>query len=481
MSTSFGALGLALSLAAGLPVQRGPDLSDRDIQADLTKQLKAALPQGWVVTGTETAVTPPDWHSDQPRAGFAVKGKNGTDTFTVYFLPRDWVGIRKVPNTAPRHTYWEGILTDGSVLTITSSTDREFPREFEKASPWRSTPSIANGASDEAHRVFRGRRARVDAAAVALVRKHCKTPAEFAEAAHSLIVLGVPARSVFLRAVREVDDMEKELFCGALGHFTGPDVIDALCTVLADPRIRDYTRKYAVYALRGRTGPKVLSALRAASCQITGSEALDVVLKALTVRCDTEATPDLLTAFGRTRDDGIKVQIAHALAGIRGRDALPVLERYAADCKRRSLTDPKLQWVAQWAQLAVRRFGDDGDVPGEAVRYFLLPPDQARLGQKMNLTIVVANTSGEWQFEERDPELALLVDDKRIKMPPPPPAGPVIFIGQLPQRTLGPGLLQTMTYDLSSVIKTSGSHTVQYVSGNARSAPITIKVTEPKK
>jgi hypothetical protein len=481
MLTSFGALGLALSLAAGLPVQRGPDLSDRAVQADLTRQLKAALPRGWVVTGTAAAVTPPDWHSDEPRAGFVVKGKNGTDTFTVYFLPRNWVGIRKVPNTAPRQTYWEGILTDGSVLTITSSTDLQFPLQFEKASPWRSTPSIVNGGFDEAQRVFRGRRARVDSAAAALVRRHCKTPAEFAEAAHSLVVLGVPARSVFLRAVREVVDPEKELFCSALGHFDGSDVIDALCTVIADPRIRDYTRKYAVYALRGRTGPKVVSALRAASCQITSQETMDVVLRALTVRCDTEATPDLLTAFGRTRDDGIKVQVAHALAGIRGRDALPALERYAADCKRRSLTDPKLQWTAQWAQLAVRRFGDDGDVPGEAVRYFLLPPDQTRLGRKMNLTIVVANTSNEWQFEEREPELALLVDDRRVKMPPPPPAGQIFFFGRIPQPTLGPGLLQTMTYDLASVIKTSGSHTVQYVRGNARSAPITVKVVEPEK
>jgi hypothetical protein len=97
-----------------------------------------------------------------------VKGKNGPHTFTVYFLPRNWVGIRKIPNAAPGDTYWEGILTDGSVLTITASTDREFHHQFWKTSPWGFHPQHYERGFEDARRVFRGRRATVDSAAEAL-------------------------------------------------------------------------------------------------------------------------------------------------------------------------------------------------------------------------------------------------------------------------------------------------------------------------
>jgi hypothetical protein len=483
MSSIAGCLGLVFSFGSMIPHEHGPDLSNRDVQAGLAQAVRKALPQGWAVTGTTPAATPPDWHTDSLKAGFAVSGRNGPQTFTIYFLPADWIGIRKVPNAAPRHTYWEGILVGDGLVTITASSDLWFHEGFQRNSPWRSTPSLTNGGFWRTQQVFFGRRKAIDATALALVHQHCRTPAEFAEAAHSLVVLGVPAKSVFLRAAREVEGMGKDLFCSALGRIGGADAVDAICDVLADPRVPDHQRMYAAMALGHQAvGPGVLPALRAAARQMKSWEPMTKVLAALTVRGDARAAPDLLVAFGRAEDDMIKAEIAHALAGLRCREALPVVRRFADDLKRRAVTDKKIRWLARWGDLAVLRFtGDGGGVPGPNARYFLLPPDELKVGEAMTLRIVAENISNQWQHDEHDPELGLVVDGRQVKVPNPPPpgGGPVLVLGgglMVPPQ-LGPGMVKTVTYDLSRVIKTPGRHTVQYSTPAAKSAVITIFVT----
>ncbi len=229
------------------------------------------MPKGWQVTSNEYGTAPPDWHTDAPKAGYVVRGSSGVDTFSIYFLPGDWIGIRKRLNSEPRHTYWEGILVGDGLVTITASSHNRFHDEFQLASSWRMTPSLTNGGFGRSEELFLGRRKLVDATAQTLVRRHCRTSDEFVEAAHSLLVLGVPAKSVFLRAVREAPEMDQQLFCSALGHFGGTDAIYALCDVLADPRISDYTRKYAAMALRNKVGPELLPAFRAAARQVRQS------------------------------------------------------------------------------------------------------------------------------------------------------------------------------------------------------------------
>src|SRR4051812_14972552 len=50
--------------------------------------LKAVLPEGWTVTRTARNVVPDEWISESA-AGLLVEGQRGSDTFRVWFLPRD--------------------------------------------------------------------------------------------------------------------------------------------------------------------------------------------------------------------------------------------------------------------------------------------------------------------------------------------------------------------------------------------------------
>ena len=67
-------------------------------------------------------------------------------------------------------------------------------------------------------------------------------PTDFS--AHSLIALGVPAKAVFLRAAREVEGLDKDLFCSALGLLGGKDAIGVLCEVVADARHQQGLRRH---------------------------------------------------------------------------------------------------------------------------------------------------------------------------------------------------------------------------------------------
>src|SRR6266536_570927 len=106
---------MALLLAASSFAQKVDRKPDPTKFADAVKKV---LPLGWSVTRTQPGSTPDDWENSSPRVGFLVEGSNGKDTFRVWFLPRDWVGIRKLPNKAPRTCYWEGILVGDHYKTI---------------------------------------------------------------------------------------------------------------------------------------------------------------------------------------------------------------------------------------------------------------------------------------------------------------------------------------------------------------------------
>src|SRR5438445_54573 len=125
--TAFAIVGLfgATATALDRPI-KGEDFSKREVQAKYTKAVVAILPEGWAVTRTQTGTTPPDWHTDASKAGFLVEGGNGKHSFSVWFLPPDWIGIRRLPNAAPRTCYWEGILAEDDYLTISACSDETF-------------------------------------------------------------------------------------------------------------------------------------------------------------------------------------------------------------------------------------------------------------------------------------------------------------------------------------------------------------------
>ena len=172
-------------------------------RAEMRKAVEAVLPPQWFVFKTKVDSTPPDWWCDDPYGGFLVECSNGSEVCRVWFLPLDWIGIRKVPNNAAQTYNWEGVLGGSKYKTITHCDNDElqdamhnlFGRDMSTPSPIHS----GYGGYDRAQEIFAHRTEEADAVAQRLIKEHCTTPGEFAEAAHSLIVLGVPARTVFLR------------------------------------------------------------------------------------------------------------------------------------------------------------------------------------------------------------------------------------------------------------------------------------------
>ena len=144
--TALLAVFLVALPSSGQKADREPD------PTKFTEAVRKVLPRGWGITRTQPACTPEDWETNSPKAGFLVEGGNGKDTFRVWFLPRDWVGIRKVRNKAPRTRYWEGILDGSYCKTITAASDETFCDRmrhlFRESS--QGTPSLCNGGYDTA-------------------------------------------------------------------------------------------------------------------------------------------------------------------------------------------------------------------------------------------------------------------------------------------------------------------------------------------
>ncbi|HEY7312593.1 MAG TPA: hypothetical protein VH643_24730 [Gemmataceae bacterium] len=158
------------------------------------------LPSGWSILRTVSGSTPPDWWTDDPKAGFLIEARNGNEVLQIWFLPLDWIGIRKTRNRAWRSVYGQGILTGDKYKTITYIADDKLHEWFSRRLG--SEPSLINGGYSEAMRIFAGKLERADRIAAALVRKHCHTSKQFNEAISSLDDLGVPARNLFLRGAR---------------------------------------------------------------------------------------------------------------------------------------------------------------------------------------------------------------------------------------------------------------------------------------
>ena len=397
--------------------------------------------------------------------------------FRSYFLPRDWVGIRQVPNRAPRTCYWEGVLCGERYKAITFATSDDFQRRTEKLLGGMRTPSLVNGGYHEAQTIFARNAEAADRAAQALIAAHCKTPRQFAEAAHSLIVLGVPARKAFMRAAREAEGGEQSFFFSALGYFGDRETIGLLCELVADPKIPDYERKYAVLSLRGHADKRIAPALHTALRQFRYQEAFDHTVQELSRRRYKPAGPDLLTFFRRVPDTDKYAEyrrrdLATALAAVGYQEAAPDLRRWVGKLRK---APPEDRAILKATELALLRLTADWWSPGGPTRLLLVPPAPATLGQKMPLTIHVEHIGDEpFEFFEDGVDSAegIRLDGKPLKAEEKIKVRAAIGM----VRYFYPGEVRTQTYDLSPHVTTAGKHTVQLVAGEARSRPVRFTV-----
>jgi hypothetical protein len=212
-------------------------------QQQILQRLRVVLPLGSIITGTSSNRTPDEWYTLDSRA-FEIDGRNGGHNFRIWFLPRDWIGIRLVSLGRPRLVYWEGVLLGSDYKTV---TDTESVPVYEAIGRLgMSTPSLINGGWKTAQEVYKDRLPEVAEQAELLMTRFCKDDPCKEEAAYSLIVLGVPARSITLDCAEHATGRAQEFCVSALGFWKGRDSVRTLEKVISDratsPRVQNYAR-----------------------------------------------------------------------------------------------------------------------------------------------------------------------------------------------------------------------------------------------
>src|SRR5688572_5086011 len=193
-NTSISAvLAILLLVTGAIPTTaQTSDWITRSQQDEILAGIRKALPRGWVVSQGPMGRTPVDWYTLDER-GYQIEGVNGAQTFQTWVLPKDWIGIRKILPDRPRIVYWEGVLLGRDFKTITNA-DRE--RTYEALhDALGNTTSLINSGWGDSQKIFKDRMAEIDKHAQTLLDRFCRDQACRDEAAHSLVVLGVPARS----------------------------------------------------------------------------------------------------------------------------------------------------------------------------------------------------------------------------------------------------------------------------------------------
>jgi hypothetical protein len=427
----------------------------RQTQQKMTEAVRKALPEGWAVTRTRAGTMPSGWHSEQPRAGFTVEARNGRDSCSFCFVPADWVGIRRRPEQPGHPWSWEWVLSDGlRFKTIITSTDER----LRYHSWWQLTvggpcsPSLGRHDYDKAVALYGGVTA-ADRAAWRLIERHCRDADDFAIAARSLLHLGVPARTVFLRAAREVDGMDRDCFTGVLGDMGGPDAIGVLCDLVADPRLEDIRRGYVASALRGHTDEQIGPALQKAVREIHEGEGLERVCRTLVPLRYRPAAPDLLIALERARWPCVQAAVADVLAALRYREAVPALVKVRDALARRPADRFGLK---ERFDSALLRINSEWGRPGIDCRSYLLPPRRLVVGQPMVFTLITENIGTEpawsgFKLARHD----FVIDGQRE----PRPRSFIVIATQI---QYWPGQVEEDTIDLSPYLTEPGEHTVQY-------------------
>jgi hypothetical protein len=473
ITVSGWAASLVMPLVLAAPAPSPLDFSNPNVQAKLKKAVEGILPDGWTITKTSAGVTPSDWETNTPKAGFLIEaGDSSGATAQVFILPRDWIGIRKLKNQRPSSCYWEGILVGDTYKTITASPDNKFQERVQDLFPRGSmrTPSLVNSGFDLAMEIFKDKCKETDQTAQALIREHCTTPEEFAEAAHSLIVLGVPAKSVFVRAARDVKSDDRDFYWSALGHIGGEEAIGVLCDIVVDERVPDYHRKYAMMALYGHTDKRIGPALVKALKNLRNEEAIQAVARLPIILRYEPAASELLSALKRMESSYSKADVAQALAALRCKEAVPEIKKLLEELQKDKRA---FAFEGENVELALLRFTADWGKPSKDVRLLVVAPEKVALGEKIPVKMYEENIGEKVRESRYIPELGLEVDGKPVS-----DKKEFVYIG--PVSRTHPGEVKHMSLDLSSYLKKSGTYKLQYVVGDARSAEITIRIVDPK-
>lgn len=439
-----------------------------DQQQQIVRRIRTVLP-GWTITQTALNRTPDDWYTLDNR-GFEIDGKNGERVFQTWFVPKDWIGIRQSRANRMRLVYWEGVLMGQDFKTITN-TDQvsvlEALRELDM-----STPSLVNSGWHEAHKLFKDRKSEVDSRAQALVNRFCKDQSCRDEAAYSLIVLGVPARTITLDCAEHARQDAQGFCVSALGYMGGEDSVRTLGNVISNPLTSPQVQKYAAMSLNSiadpSAGPALLKAFRTISWPEAAAQAAEALGR---IRYEL-AAPEILSRMEKEPHEGFQqAYYARALATLRYKPAVPAIEKLCKITKFSGdwvLKEQQDQYLGRMPEIALMRLTASWGPPSNGIRLLLLPSESPGATGHVQVVAVIENVGDRDLDILGPPGGDLIVDGTRYQQ-----KDPVIWDGFT---TLGVNDVAAHAIDLSGLIVDGRLHRVEYQLGTAHSNQLTLKV-----
>jgi len=470
------------------------------------KLRRVLLPLGWEITGTKPGVAPGDWHTFDP-VGFLVEGRKGDDAFSVCFLPSDWIGIASTSLEPLRSRGLMSILLNSRYKAITVSTERRMPRALRKLEfpdvtegnvtyfEGLGTASLVNSGWWRIERGFRGRFDEAQGIAERLIREHSHDEASRDEAAYSLVVLGVPAKNVFIERAVKGGGRAREFCISALGYFGGENSVEVLCRILEDPGAPWQCRQSAASSLRQigdpAAGPSLVAALDGAEGDllhrisraigqigyepagpkfvellesVENPHSLSYIARAVERIGYRPAAPKLLSVLVAAEDHSLQVACADALAALRYTEAVPAIRDLAGN-------EQVKNWWGKTAKEALIRLTTPRGEPSEEARLILVAPQDAVAGKGMNVKLYVENLTNRnidvTHYVMTDGTLVVNGERRENRY----------IVGAWgPSTSLQPVRAWAFDYDLSQEITTPGRYSVKYEARGAVSNEVVFDV-----
>lgn len=442
-------------------------------QTRLAYGLAAKLPPGWTLTSGGLGHVPDGWRSLDLRT-FEMHGKNAAQSFRVWFLPVDWIGIRQPDPVRTRTVYWEGVLMDRRYKTITVS-DLAAIHEAVHATGM-NTPSLINSGWGEGAALFKDRLTDIDQQTQELAGRFCSTSACVDEAAYSLIVLGVPAKTLTLNCAEHGAGVAQAFCASALGYWGGPEsvrVLNALVSAVSTPpRVRWYAASALEKIADPTSGPSLLQGLQLTPDADRNSAS--AIASALGRIRYAPAGPALLARLAGERDRGEQILYAGLLADMRYAPAIPAIETLC------EVTTISSDWMIAHIshgepELALLRIKGPWGQPSDGIRLLILPPENPLASRPIQVAALIENAGDSDLVTGPGSSVGFLsiagiwiVDGREYTNVDRP-----LFDGVMTLRVNGASV---RSVDLSSLLSTPGTHSVQYRLLTAISNLLTIQV-----
>ena len=456
---------LFLAIALAILARPAPAAMTEAEKAAALSEIKAALPDGWEIVATKDAI-PDRWRSYDGRS-LLIEGKKPDGTFRLWAVPGDWIGIRE-PEKVLRDGWWF-LGRHKDLKLIFDPNNRPTALAFWKNTP-RDKSSLVNSGWRWSQKTFQGRFDEADRTAQKLIDEFCKTEEDRDIAVLSLVLMGVPAKNVYLKHALEGNGLGRDDAISALSLFGGKEAAAVLCKVLQDRNASEHARDVAVTCLEYTAEPESAPALLEA-LDDKGLRRWDVARALVRLRC-TEAAPKILKLMQEEEDTSPwKASYVSSLASLGHKEAIPALrklaktEKFTTEWAMGEEKRPEPEYAAEGALMRLTSLWGE---PARGVRLLLLPPEKPQVGKEIMLTVVVENVSDK-ELNILDYLTGTLIIDGQ-----PHDVGPGIWDGPV-DLDIGAAWVY-VGFDVSKWVPKPGKYQLRYETGKGVSNTITLDV-----